>query len=127
MLEIFKTVEDSLTTCDTITEGSWISISQPTIQELERVSKKTGIEIDDLKAPLDDEERSRIEVEDDYVMILVDIPSLDEKERYVTIPLGIFMTKVTNPPIISIPNIRITKSLIVVRVCTNMFFISSTL
>lgn len=92
MIEIFKTVEDTLTTCDAITEGSWIALSQPTLQELERVQQKTGIEIEDLKAPLDDEERSRIEVEDDYVMILVDIPSLDEKDRYVTIPLGIFMT-----------------------------------
>ena len=70
MLEIFKTVEDTLTTCDAITEGSWIALSQPTLQELERVQQKTGIEIEDLKAPLDDEERSRIEVEDDYVMSL---------------------------------------------------------
>ena len=42
---------------------------------------------------MDDEERSRIELEDGYNMILVDIPSLDEKDRYVTIPLGIYMTK----------------------------------
>ena len=32
-------------------------------------------------------------MEDGYNMILVDIPSLDEKDRYVTIPLGIYMTK----------------------------------
>ena len=55
--------------------------------------QETGIDIDDLRAPLDDEERSRIELEDDYVVVLVDIPSLDEKDRYVTIPLGIYMTK----------------------------------
>lgn len=93
MVEIFKTVEDSLTTSNEITEGCWVSMTKPTNQELERVSRETGIDIADLKAPLDDEERSRIEVEDEYTMVLVDIPSLDEKERYVTIPLGIFMTK----------------------------------
>ena len=57
------------------------------------LEEETGIDLDDLRAPLDDEERSRIELEDGYNMILVDIPSLDEKDRYVTIPLGIYMTK----------------------------------
>lgn len=93
MIDIFKTVEDSLITSETISEGCWISLTQPTTQELERVYQQTGIELDDLKAPLDDEERSRIEVEENYTMILVDIPSLDEKDRYITIPLGIFITK----------------------------------
>ena len=55
------------------------------------LQEETGIDLDDLRAPLDDEERSRIELEDGYNMILVDIPSLDEKDRYVTIPLGIYM------------------------------------
>ena len=68
-------------------------MTRPTTEELERLQDETGIDMDDLRAPLDDEERSRVEVEDDYNMILVDIPSLDEKDRYVTIPLGIYMTK----------------------------------
>ena len=93
MIEIFKTVEHDLETCDSISDGCWIAMTQPTREELERVSEKTGVDIDDLKAPLDDEERSRIEIEDSYVLILVDIPSLDDKNRYVTVPLGIFIAK----------------------------------
>ena len=73
MLQIFQTVEDELQENDQFSEGCWAAL--------------------DLRAPLDDEERSRIEQEDDYVVVLVDIPSLDEKDRYVTIPLGIYMTK----------------------------------
>ncbi len=93
MLQIFQTVEDELQENDQISEGCWVALTKPTNEELQQVVQETGIDIDDLRAPLDDEERSRIELEDDYVVVLVDIPSLDEKDRYVTIPLGIYMTK----------------------------------
>lgn len=93
MLQIFQTVEDKLQENDQFSEGCWAALTKPTNEELQQVVQETGIDIDDLRAPLDDEERSRIEQEDDYVVVLVDIPSLDEKDRYVTIPLGIYMTK----------------------------------
>ena len=93
MLQIFNTVEDGLQELDQVTEGCWVALTKPTMEELETVSATTEIDIDDLRAPLDDEERSRVEIENDYVVILVDIPSLDEKDRYVTIPLGIYTTE----------------------------------
>lgn len=93
MLQIFKTVEDELQEAEQISEGCWVALTRPTNEELQMVGIETGVDIDDLRAPLDDEERSRIEQDGDYVVILVDIPSLDEKDRYVTIPLGIYMTK----------------------------------
>ena len=93
MLQIFNTVEDGLQELDQVTEGCWVALTKPTMEELETVSATTGIDIDDLRAPLDDEERSRVEIENDYVVILVDIPYLDEKDRYVTIPLGIYTTE----------------------------------
>ena len=93
MLSIYKTMEEELVTLEKIEEGCWVSVTHPTVEELERLQEELGIDIDDLRAPLDDEERSRVELEDNYNMILVDIPSLDEKDRYVTIPLGIYMTK----------------------------------
>ena len=52
--------------------------------------------MDDLRAPLDEEERSRIEVEDNYTLILVDVPMIEERNDkgwYGTIPLGIIVTK----------------------------------
>ncbi|MCI8364987.1 MAG: magnesium transporter CorA family protein [Eubacterium sp.] len=93
MLQIFQTLEDELQENDQFSEGCWAALTKPTNEELQQVVQETGIDIDDLRAPLDDEERSRIELENDYVVVLVDIPSLDEKDRYVTIPLGIYMTK----------------------------------
>ncbi len=93
MVSIYKTVEDDLVTLDKAEDGCWISATRPTGEELDMISEVTGIDRDDLRAPLDDEERSRVEIEDRYNMILVDIPSLDEKDRYVTIPLGIYMAR----------------------------------
>lgn len=43
------------------------------------MSERFGIEVDDLRAPLDEEERSRIEVEDNYTLILVDVPMIEER------------------------------------------------
>ena len=67
MLQIFNTVEDGLQELDQVTEGCWVALTKPTMEELETVSATTGIDIDDLRAPLDDEERSREEIEYDYV------------------------------------------------------------
>ena len=82
MISIYKTIEDDMVVLDKIEEGCWISAIHPNEEELTFLEEETGIDLDDLRAPLDDEERSRIELEDGYNMILVDIPSLDEKDRY---------------------------------------------
>ena len=77
-------------------EGCWVALTDPTATEIFEISNKYGIEVDDLRAPLDEEERSRIEVEDEYTLILVDIPSIEErngKDWFVTIPLAIITTK----------------------------------
>ena len=96
MISIYKTIEDDMVVLDKIEEGCWISAIHPNEEELSFLQEETGIDLDDLRAPLDDEERSRIELEDGYNMILVDIPSLDEKDRYVTIPLGIYTVSYTH-------------------------------
>jgi magnesium transporter len=94
MIEIFKTLEDGIHQIDKIEDGCWIAMTSPSATELLQISEKYNIDIDHLRAPLDEEERSRIEVEDDYTLILVDIPTIEErnnKDRYVTIPLGIIV------------------------------------
>ena len=50
----------------------------------------------DVRAALDEEESSRIELEDGYTLILVDIPAMEirhESKNYTTIPLGILLTQ----------------------------------
>lgn len=96
MVEILKTFEDGIHYLDGIETGCWVVMTDPSATELLEISETCHIDIDHLRAPLDEEERSRIEVEDDYTLILVDIPSMEErnnKDRYVTIPLAIIVAK----------------------------------
>jgi magnesium transporter len=96
MVQIFKTFPDGINEIQEITEGCWIAMTDPSATELLEIAETCSIDIDHLRAPLDEEERSRIETEDDYTLILVDIPSIEEqnkKDRYVTIPLGIIIAK----------------------------------
>ncbi|MDE6314688.1 MAG: magnesium transporter CorA family protein [Lachnospiraceae bacterium] len=96
MMKIFRTMEDGIGEIREIQEGCWVALSDPTASELLHISETYGIDIDHLRAPLDEEERSRIEIEDDYTLILVDIPVIEErneKEWYGTIPLGILLTE----------------------------------
>lgn len=96
MIDIFKTIDGSLERINEISEGCWIAMTAPSATELKKIAEGTGIEIDHLRAPLDEEERARIEVEDNYILILVDIPAVEkrfDKDRYITIPLGIIVAE----------------------------------
>lgn len=96
MIQIFKTLEDGILNVENdISDGCWIALTRPDATELEKVASRCGVDLDDLRAPLDEEERSRLVIEDNYTLILVDIPMIEDKEekdRYVTIPLGIVLT-----------------------------------
>lgn len=96
MIRIFKTVDGKIQQIKEEVEGCWIALTNPTASEIFEIADKYEIEVDHLRAPLDEEERSRIEVEDNYTLVLVDIPVIEErneKEWYGTIPLAIIVTK----------------------------------
>lgn len=98
MMEIYKTTDGKISTIETREEGCWISLIAPSEAELIKVAKENDIEIDDIKAALDDEERSRIQLEDSYTMIIVDVPTIEvrnEKHHYVTIPMSIILANKT--------------------------------
>lgn len=95
MIRIFKTMDGKIHQVEEAGEGCWLALTDPTATEIFEVSNQFHIEVDDLRAPLDEEERSRIEVEDDYTLIIVDTPILEErgeKDWYGTIPLSIIVT-----------------------------------
>ena len=96
MIRIFKTVDGAIHQVEEPEEGCWIALTNPTATEIFELSERFQIEVDDLRAPLDEEERSRIEVEDTYTLILVDVPMIEErneKDWYGTIPLGIIVSE----------------------------------
>lgn len=83
MIQIYKNYEGhkELEELDHIELESWVMITDPTMEELMNISRDYKIDMDDLKAALDTEERSRLENEDDYTMILVNIPVVEEEEE----------------------------------------------
>lgn len=96
MINIYKTIEGLIREVDEPEDGCWIAMTNPTATEIYEISERFHIEVDDLRAPLDEEERSRIEAEDNYTLILVDVPVIEErndKDWYGTIPLGIIVTE----------------------------------
>ena len=94
MLNIYRTDERVLNKLTDFRDGVWVQMVDPTSNELSRVAEQYEIELDDLATAMDDEESSRISLEDGYTLILVDIPSPEvrhEKKMYTTIPLGIIL------------------------------------
>lgn len=99
MLEYYFTEDTGLKRVDEIKDGVWINMINPTEEEISLISEKINLDPDFLKAALDEEERSRIEIDNDtqHKLILVDIPFLGEERNskiYETIPLAIISTHI---------------------------------
>ena len=96
MEQMFLSTELEFIAINTFEPGAWINLVNPSQEESVRLSEQFNIDITDLRAPLDLEETSRIAVEDNYTLIIVDVPTSEErnnKSYYVTIPLGIIVTE----------------------------------
>ncbi len=99
MLHVYRTTEEPLSQLDPTppwSKGTWLNLIAPTEDELQRVAQHTGVVGEFLRAPLDDEERPRIEVEDGQVLIIFDVPIFSgdgATPRYDTIPFGIIVTE----------------------------------
>ncbi len=95
MKQIFLSTLTDLEEIQTFEAGAWINLVNPSQSESMEVAEHYNIDIADLRAPLDAEERSRIVVEDYYKLIIVDVPISEERNNkiyYATIPLGIVLT-----------------------------------
>ena len=97
--EVSKTASRMLyrtTETDTITDDCWVNLYSPTEAEITRVETELNIPQEFLRYPLDEEERPRIDYDDDTdtVLIIVDIPFTvreNESVTYETWPLGIIL------------------------------------
>ena len=95
MYKIMKSTENGLDELELagLEKGYWIDVVAPSEEELQEIAAATKIQMDFLTAPLDEEEKSRIEIEDDQILVLVDIPFLRSNKDYDTLPLGIIITE----------------------------------
>ena len=96
MKQVFLSTTSEFKEIDTLESGTWINLVNPSQSESTEIANAFDIDITDLRAPLDAEEMSRVTIEDEYTLIIVDVPITEERNNqtyYVTIPLGIIITE----------------------------------
>lgn len=97
MMRIYKTELETgtLNELKEMEEDCWIHLVHPTLDEVKQVCAKTGADERLISKVLDEEELSRIEVERESTLIVLNIPYLVDhahKNKYRTLPLGIIHT-----------------------------------
>ena len=110
MLKIFKTstIEKKIKKVKRITVDTWLELTSPTNDEIDKVVEKTLVDKDLILKMLDDEERPRVEQSGNATLIVTDTPYLEKDENcsnYKTYPLGIIITE--NNYVITISSKRI--------------------
>ena len=95
MLNVYRTNSDSILEELDIEQAdnqSWIKLIKPTDGELKLVADATGCPSDLLASALDENEHSRIELEDDFMLIVINVPFIVSKNKFDTIPIGIIFS-----------------------------------
>ena len=94
----YYTTSESGRICDTekASSGCWISVIEPSPQEVKFLIDDLGLDSGFVKSALDEEESSRIEREDEQTLIIIDTPvsSTDDSDSkiFFTMPIGIIIT-----------------------------------
>lgn len=115
MLTYYRSIGGKLTIVDGYIEGCWINAASPTSEELARIHKETGLDIDYLSYPLDPDERSRFERDEGQLLIIMQTsyPLPEESDiPYDTVPLGILHTDHCIVTICSLPENPVIKDVI---------------
>ncbi|MBC3805650.1 magnesium transporter CorA family protein [Acetobacterium fimetarium] len=97
MIKIYKTIDGKMKEIESIEKNSWINMVNPNEEELQFITQELGVEPDFLRAALDEEEISRVELEDNnQALITIDVPIVEKDTKmvlYTTIPVGIIQTE----------------------------------
>lgn len=82
-------------TSSRLNESLWIDASAPTPDEVEILHQALGIQLQDLADSLDPNERSRVEIDEDYDLLVLRslLTGAKESEAAQTMPVGIFLVK----------------------------------
>jgi magnesium transporter len=92
MLTIYKTTEGGIEELQSMENGTWVKVVDPTVGEIQQLVD-WGVDADYINYSLDFDEMPRMERDDNYTFILIRIPHRqpDSDIPYITIPLGIFI------------------------------------
>lgn len=92
MLNIYKTTEQGLEKVDTMVNGAWANVVDPTPEEMKKLMD-WGMDMDYINYALDQDEMPRLERDDEYTFILLRIPihQPDSDIPYTTVPLAMMI------------------------------------
>ena len=97
MINYYTSDNGRLDPIDALESGCWVSVIDPTPQEIKMLIDDFGLDSGFVKSSLDEEESSRIEREDDQTLIIIDTPVAstedDETKVFYTMPIGIIITE----------------------------------
>lgn len=96
MIKFYTSENGALREVESAEPGCWVSVVEPTSQEVKDLVDVYGLDSGFIRSSLDEEESSRIEREDDQTLIIVDTPvsSMDAGNAllFYTQPIGIILT-----------------------------------
>lgn len=92
MIKIFKTF-GGYTEIDELQKGCWVNVTGPSAEETKILHERFGLPDDLINDILDQDERPRVEFDDDWTLIILRIPVAEQNNGvpFHTLPLGIFM------------------------------------
>ena len=99
MVEFYKTVDGRVTEIGGFSEGCWVNMVHPSSDELETIARAAHVEEEFIRAALDPEESSRVDTEDDQLLMIVDIPMVEKSsvedggQMFSTLPMGIVVAQ----------------------------------
>ncbi len=99
MMKIYKTLDEQgfFREQTKLEKGCWINLINPTAQEINTLCNSIGVREEFIRYPLDQEEKARIDVEDDQTLIVIDLPTVEkndgEIEGFTTIPIGMIVVR----------------------------------
>lgn len=94
VIKYYRTENGKLHEKQFFEEGGWIKAVAPSYEESVYLANTFDIDVADVRAAMDDEESSRVDVSNDYTFIVVDIPAVEKRhdqDNYTTIPLGMII------------------------------------
>jgi len=95
MITIRKSTEFGVQKIETLSDGAWVQLTDPSSLEMEQFNQELEIPKDFITYSLDLDERARIEKENGNLLIVLRVPQFQGESAdipYTTVPLGIVLS-----------------------------------
>lgn len=96
MIQLLQTHKNQLHEVENLEEGVWVNIVDPSYEERSWIEKNSPLVAEYLSDSLDIDELSRVEKEDDYLLVVIRLPhfrGVEHDSPFTTIPLLIILTE----------------------------------